>query len=199
MITIFLETGSKTTSEYVFIKTLIKHLGVEEKVSEIVCVNGKDNLANSSNAFLANTLEGGTNLIIFDADSPANKGGFAIREKDLRQQFDFLGIKADLFLFPNNADDGDFEVLLESILRRDIHQRFFDCFEDYEKCLGGNYIAPNRKGKLFTYISAQKELTHKQRSDLGKGEWLFDDERFWDLDSPSLQPLKQFILDHCKE
>jgi len=199
MITIFLETGSKTTSEYVFIKTLIKHLGVEEKVSEIVCVNGKDNLANSSNAFLANTLEGGINLIIFDADSPTNKGGFAIREKDLRQQFDFLGIKADLFLFPNNTDDGDFEVLLESILRRDIHQRFFDCFEDYEKCLGGNYIAPNRKGKLFTYISAQKELTHKQRSDLGKGEWLFDDDRFWDLDSPSLQPLKQFILDHCKE
>ena len=199
MTKILLETGSRTTSEYIFIKTLVRHLGVEDKVSDIVCVNGKDNLANSSNAFLTNTLEGGINLVIFDAASAANKGGFAVREKDLKRQFELLGITAELFLFPNNVEDGDFEVLLGSIAHRDIHQRFFDCFEDYEKCLGDNYKAPNLKGKMFTYISAQKGITRKQRSDLGKGEWLFDDNRFWDLDSPRLLPLRQFILAHCKD
>lgn len=198
MIKIFLETGSKTTSEYVFIKTLIKHLGVEDKVSEIVQVNGKDNLKNSSNAFLTNTLEGGVNLVIFDADSPDNNGGFNVRKEELKGQLDLLNIQADLFLFPDNANDGDFETLLEKIARKDVHQRFFDCFGDYEKCLGNDYQSPNLKGKMFTYISAQKSLSQRERSNLGKGEWLFDNNEYWDLGSPFVEPLKRFIIDHCK-
>lgn len=198
MIKIFLETGSKTTSEYVFIKTLIKHLGVEDKVSEIVQVNGKDNLKNSSNAFLTNTLEGGVNLVIFDADSPDNNGGFDVRKEELKRQFDLMSIQADLFLFPDNANDGDFETLLEKIARKDINQRFFDCFGDYEKCLGNDYQSPDLKGKMFTYISAQKSLSKRERSNLGKGEWLFDNNEYWDLGSPFVEPLKQFIIDHCK-
>lgn len=69
MIKIYLETGKKTTSEYVFIETLLRVLGLD-KSYQIECVNGKDNLANAANTFMANTESGGKNLIVFDADTP---------------------------------------------------------------------------------------------------------------------------------
>ena len=52
---------------------------------------------------------------------------------------------------------------MEFAARRDLHPVFFDCFEDYEKCVSGVkdsngqaiYNVPNLKGKLHTYMSAQ--------------------------------------------
>lgn len=78
MINIYLETGKKSTSEYVFIEALLKILDIKKSLFRIECVNGKDNLPNARNTFIANTENGGKNLIIFDADSPQNGGGFAI-------------------------------------------------------------------------------------------------------------------------
>ena len=53
---------------------------------------------------------------------------------------------------------------MEAIARRDLHPVFFDCFEDYERCVSGVkdehgqplYNTPNLKGKLHTYMNAQK-------------------------------------------
>ena len=87
----------------------------------------------------------------------------------------------------------------------DTHKIFFDCFEDYEKCIKGVkdeegssvYNSPNLKGKLHTYISAQK-LNKKCRDRLGAGDWLFDRPEYWNLDIVALQALKDFFAGNLK-
>lgn len=190
---IFIETSRHTTSEYVFIDTLLKAMGKSQSSYEIQCVGGKDNLRNLENKFLENTLEGGCNIIIFDADSPETGSGFEASRERILHTFS-SGIKIDgLFLFPDNHSDGIFENLLVALAQKKAHARFFDCFSDYEKCLGEDYVSPDIKGKLHTYMSAQKALTKKQHDLLGSGQWLFDDTRFWNLDSEAIQPLKRFL------
>ena len=115
-----------------------------------------------------------------------------------------LGIEFDIFLFPNNKDDGDFELLLENIARQDIHgERFFRCFSNYEECLSSHigmdgqpmYLCPNRKAKVYSYITSMK-LSNAERKMIGKGYWLFDNEAYWNLDSEYIVPLKEFLLKH---
>lgn len=198
MTQIFLETGKPTTSEFVFVRTLLHYMNFDNALFCIECVNGKDNLVNVANKIKENSIEGGRNIIIFDADFATNGGGFSVRKAELEQEIKSFNVDAELFLFPNDADNGDFESLLESLMQRDLHKSFIDCYSDYEACLGDDYVTPNRKGKLHTYISAQKGLTNKQRNHLGQGEWLFDDKRFWNLDAESLNPLKDFLIKWVK-
>lgn len=160
---------------------------------ELVCVDGWTNLAKVANSFRACTMSGGTNLIVFDADSQRNGGGFQSRMDYINQVITQESLIAEVFLFPNNADDGDFESLLEKLTQTAGHKVFFDCFHDYETCLGDNYIAPNCKAKLFSYVSSQKLLSNSQRKKLGKGEWLFEDASLWDMNVPYLDALKDFL------
>ena len=99
MIHLFLETKHQKTSEYVFMDTLLKKLELSQDV-KIETLNGKDNLANARNTFFTNTLEGGINLIVFDADTPLNGGGFEGRKKELMDKLKELDIAAEIFLFP---------------------------------------------------------------------------------------------------
>ncbi|MDE7418907.1 MAG: hypothetical protein K2N35_01710 [Muribaculaceae bacterium] len=168
-------------------------MSLDPATYEIIPLNGKDTLHLAKNQFLQNTAEGGRNLIIFDADSKENLGGYQRRKEDLETQLHDLEIPAKLFLWPNDQDDGDFETLLEGIARKDLHKQFFDCFNDYEACLGREYLKPNKKGKLHTYVSSMK-LSNSQRRTIGSGDWLFEDETLWDLESPTLCRIKEFII-----
>ena len=196
MTRIYLETGSRKTAEYVFIRTLLKdvlNFDNSKHAVEIECVGGKDNLPNVFNKMKDTTLsEDGTNLIIFDADSQAKAkdGGSIERKKYLRQLLISNGVQAEIFLYPNDKDDGDVETLLERMMRKDLHDKFFDCYNDYETCLGDDYVRPDLKTRLFAYIRAQKGLSSKQRKHIGDGEWLFTDDNYWDMDSKDLEPLK---------
>lgn len=94
---------------------------------------------------------------------------------------------------------------MESAARRDLHKVFFDCFEDYEKCVSGVkdklgqplYNTPNLKGKLHTYMNAQK-LSNKLRRRLGSGDWLFSKTDYWDLHADALRPLIDFLSANLK-
>ena len=172
--------------------TLLKSIGIDDVSYEIIPLNGKDSLHLAKNQFQQNTAEGGKNLIVFDADSDENHGGYKRRKEELESKLQELKITAQLFLWPNDKEDGDFETMLENIAQKDLHQRFFDCFNDYEACLGSEYIRPNRKGKLHTYISSMR-LSNRQRRVLGSGEWLFEEESLWNLKSSYLSPIKDFF------
>ena len=192
---IYLETSSKTSSEYVFIKTLLEKLRRADY--EIICVGGKNKLREVANKFHEHTAEGGENIIIFDADSANNGDGYANAMQRIREQIATLGIEvAGIFLFPNNADDGIFENLLEHLIRKDLHQTFLDCFSDYEACLGKNYEVPDIKGKMYEYIIIQKGLSDSAREHIKKGDWLWGNSDYWDLDACYLQPLKDFLCRH---
>lgn len=192
---IYIEAGSKNTPEHVFVMTVLRRMGFASGSHfEIINVGGKDNLPNLINKLTETELVGGRNIIVFDADSPENRGGYDVRKAEIEAFLTDNGIHARLFLFPDNGSDGDFETLLERIARVENHELFFGCFSDYELCVSRGYLTPNRKGKLHTYVTAQPWLNKKQRDAIGKGEWLFEDSRLWNLDSAELQPLKDFFL-----
>ena len=154
--------------------------------------------------FLAQA-EGDQVLVLIDADTVAKGYGFAKRKTDIDKEMQAIKVSFPYFIYPNNQDDGEVETLMEAAARRDLHQVFFDCFEDYEKCVLGAkdeqgqplYNTPNLKGKLHTYISSQK-LSNKFRRRLGSGDWLFSDPNYWNLNAAALQPLKNFLATYLK-
>ena len=86
MTRIYLETGKKSTSEYVFMRTLLGSMGYGSGKVEILCADGKDNLHNLANKMRETILEGkGRNLIVFDADTEANGGGFLKRKGEIER------------------------------------------------------------------------------------------------------------------
>ncbi|KAA6327694.1 hypothetical protein EZS27_023344, partial [termite gut metagenome] len=56
------------------------------------------------------------NLIIFDADSIENEGGFTKRKQDIGDKM--KGLSYEIFLFPNNQGDGALECLPENIINK---------------------------------------------------------------------------------
>ena len=195
---IFLEAGKPATSEAVFIKTLIENLGYNISSNKVEFVNGYKNLVNVIPTIKARCAEGGKVVIIFDADSLGNNGGYETRKKEIEEVLGENNAQAELFLFPNNEEDGDFETLLEHLIQKEKHTQMLDCYADYETCLGNDYVHPNLKGKIFTYISAMKMSSSKRRK-LGNGEWMFDNAEYWSLESDYLKPLKAFLQQHCSK
>ncbi len=193
---IFLETGKKETSEYVFVKTLLNTLSIPSDSYQIECVGGKDNLSKVTQQLKSNSLDGGKNLILFDADFPSNNGGFSNRFQDISRQLQQYGIISDIFLFPNNKDDGDFETLLEKIIpRKKCNDDFLDCYTQYENCLKtkGFHIPP-RKGKLYAYIETMFSIHNLSlRKGISSGQWHFEKIEYWDMQSNELSPLKDFL------
>ena len=195
MTRIFIETGKRTTSEYVFCKAILTHWGIPPESYSIQTVGGKDNLPNALPLFRDNTLQGGKNIILFDADTESNGGGYTARLNEIRQILDEADIESEIFLFPNNSDDGDFETMLEQLVQAERHAPMLGCYRDYELCLPSPYLKPNRKGRLHTYISSMP-MPPKQRKVLGQGEWQFENPEYWNLDDAYLNPLKEFVGKH---
>ena len=179
-------------------KTLIENLGYNISSNKVEFVNGYKNLVNVIPTIKARCAEGGKVVIIFDADSLGNNGGYETRKKDIEEVLGENNAQAELFLFPNNEEDGDFETLLEHLIQKEKHTQMLDCYADYETCLGNDYVHPNLKGKIFTYISAMKMSSSKRRK-LGNGEWMFDNAEYWSLESDYLKPLKAFLQQHCSK
>ena len=201
MVHFFIESKNESTPEYVFVNKYVKRCRPDLEF-DIITIDGIGNLFNNSNINLMrlHSAKKEKNAIIVDTDFPRNDGGYESRKKNIEERAKAEGVVFNLFLFPNNSDDGIFENLLEFIARKDKHKLFFDCFSDYENCMKSQkddngkpvYQVPNLKGKLHTYINAVP-MAQKIRNKLGRGDWQFENEEYWDLNSPALEPLKNFI------
>lgn len=203
---IFIEAQDKTTPEYNFLKTMMD-LYFPDKQVDFICMGGIGNLFNETNINQISQAQatGEQVIVLIDADTIVKGYGYEKRKADIENGILTNKISFPYFIYPNNQDDGEIEVLMESTARRDLHSVFFDCFEDYEKCVSGAkdelgqplYHTPNLKGKLHTYMNAQK-LSNKVRSKLGSGDWLFNNTSYWDLNVDALQPLKDFLATNLK-
>lgn len=206
MAKIFIEGKNKKVPESEFLRTILQHIGVVADQYELIHTDGYKNLLDSaitSNVEImrANTDAGGKNLVIFDADTADNGGSFAVRQNELLKRKVALGLDFELFLWPDNQGDGDVEILMESVARKDLYPEFFECFGKYEHCMSQRkndkgepfYTTPNRKGKLHTYFNAIP-ISKTKKDGFGKGSWRWDDTDIWNLDAESLQPLKEFLL-----
>ena len=198
---IFIEAKNSNTSEYNFIKAILDKYFADKDI-EIVCMDGVDNLFCPAiiNCMKQAQDAGDNALVLVDADYPSKGWGHNKRFDDIEDRKTKLSLSFPLFIYPNNSDDGDVEILMESLVRKDLHKDWWDCFEDYEKCIQGakdaenkpKYNLPNRKAKLHTYISSQ-QLSNRQRKKIGTGFWLFDDSKYWDFTREELSPLLEFF------
>ena len=119
---------------------------------------------------------------------------------DLQFKVAELALEADLFLFPNDKADGDFETLLENIVNKE-HECLLRCFEQYERCVAGHcdaagkpkYLLPTRKAKIYAYVESIKKSRREAERFKGGKEFFFDDSRYWDLNSSYLFPLRSFL------
>ena len=202
---IFLEAESLNVPESKFVVSILKHMGINPDRYDLMPTGGYSNLMDSDSTtnvgiLQANTDEGGINLVIFDADSPQNNGGFEKRREELLKRKKEMGLTFELFLWPNNKDDGDVEVLMESIARKDLYPQLFECYEKYEHCISQRkneqgdafYHLPNRKNKLHTYFTSLP-ISQTKRDKAGKGDWLWDDSEIWNLDADTMNPIKEFL------
>lgn len=104
--------------------------------------------------------------VIFDADkkeSQESDAGFDNKLKHICERFKEKGInfpREQIFLFPNNQDDGDLETLLLKIAK---HDKLIKCFEKYLKCIECKCIGIKehcklikkiRKNMLYAYLEA---------------------------------------------
>lgn len=186
-----------------FISSYIQFLSLSERITlpafTIETINGWTNLSKVSNSLRENADANGVNLVVFDADDVKRGGGYHLRSQQIEEIKVENLIDFELFLFPNNSDDGDFEFLLEKIVNPN-HQRLLECFYKYERCISefkmhdeNLYQLPIRKAKIYSYVDAFPK-TIAQNEKFKKGDYFFDSNTMWDLESDYLHPLKDFLM-----
>ncbi|MCQ2860732.1 hypothetical protein JT061_05245 [Helicobacter pylori] len=171
-------------------------------------IKGKDNLSKR----LLEIEKYDKTLIIFDADKDyeSNKKEILKVVSKTKQTIS----EEQIFLFPNNQDDGDLETLLLEIAK---HDEFLKCFEGYLECIKSKEhykpIRNIRKNMLYAYLEVfelQKFFQYKWDTNNKKNEEniIIDDKgkikeehqeeyeklkEVIDFKSKSLIPLKNFL------
>ncbi len=182
---------------------------------DIIYVEGKDKLFSDEfckrieNILKNKNQEYRQVCIIFDADikkeNQESDAGFDNKLKHIREKFKEKGIdfpKEQIFLFPNNQDDGDLETLLLEIAK---HDEFLKCFEGYLECIKSKEhykpIKNIRKSKWYAYLEAlglenltkidifdnESKIKNKHEENYRKLKEMVD------FNSESLIPLKIFL------
>lgn len=212
MIYIYLETdtpsGKKETNEANFIKTLVERFTTKKYDIDykIIGFGGYKNFEPQSNILKSHEDEVVKNFLIFDADTKTTGGGFSKRKEYLLEVKNRLDLDFDLFLYPNNKDDGIFENLLEMIVNEK-HRRVIEYFKDYEQKLAvcknpdGSvpYETPDQKSRMYAYISAFKRSHREKELFKNKKDWNFVNSEYWNLDTDELKPLVTFICNMFEE
>ncbi len=181
---------------------------------DIIYIEGKDQLFSDEfckrikNILKNKNQEYRQACIIFDADKKENQesdAGFDNKLKYIRENLKKEGIdfpREQIFLFPNNQDDGDLEDLLLKIAN---HKEFINCFESYLDCIKKQEhykpIKKIRKNMLYAYLEALglEDLIKKNIFDTEgkvKNKYEEDYERLKkaiEFESDILIPLKNFL------
>jgi hypothetical protein len=147
------------------------------------------------NTMKGNMDNGGTNLVIFDADNDFNR-----RKEEIGAWKKNNRLAFKLFLFPNNQGPGALEDLLESIIV-DTNKPIFECWDKFEDCLqrwagkkiGKALTIPAKKTKIYAYLEVLLKKTEKEK--IKERERDYRHKEHWNLDAEALGPLKAFLLE----
>ncbi|WP_120812502.1 DUF3226 domain-containing protein [Helicobacter pylori] len=196
-------------SDKVFLEVYLYFLeDIPIKNFKVQNIKGKDNLSKR----LLEIEKYDKTLIIFDADKDyeSNKKEILKVVSKTKQTIS----EEQIFLFPNNQDDGDLETLLLEIAK---HDEFLKCFEGYLECIKNKEhykpIRNIRKNMLYAYLEVfelQKFFQYKWDTNNKKNEEniIIDDKgkikeehqeeyeklkEVIDFKSKSLIPLKNFL------
>ncbi len=158
------------------------HFGQTLKEGQgIVKCTGNGGLAAQASTFTQFALQGLTNCIIFDADAEEQGTNFAGTKDRIAKELASitetihaerpdLPVQFDIFLLPNNHDNGDLETLLERIINPE-NQPLLDCWNAYEQCIlaqqerisSRTLSVPIRKSKIYSYMEILHGSSNKER------------------------------------
>jgi hypothetical protein len=133
-------------------------------------------------------------LVIFDADTPENKGGFAKRREQLIEIMEKNEAKNEtpwsLFLLPNNAEDGMLETLLLRALSSNATS-IVPCVNGLVECFHAHNASCELKEKhkvaLFAWGCCEKANKDLRFEPSLKGD------ATWDYTSEEFGPLRDFL------
>ncbi|RVY24793.1 hypothetical protein KVC83_01845 [Helicobacter pylori] len=193
-------------SDKVFLEAYLYFLeDIPIKNFKVKDVTGKDNLSKR----LLEIEKYDKTLIIFDADKD-----YESNKKEILSKTQQKITEEQIFLFPNNQDDGDLETLLLEIAK---HDEFLKCFEGYLECIKSKeHYKPIKnisKSKWYAYLEVfelQNFFKDKRNKNDKKNEEkiIIDDKgkirkeykeeyeklkEVIDFNSNSLIPLKNFL------
>jgi len=186
MVTIFIEGKADQR----FLEDFITFHFDSETLNKIsfIDVKGKDSIHLVRNEFQKNTDQEGVNLLIFDADADFDTRILELEKKKLD-----LGINFETFLFPNNQNNGDLEVLLLNLTTEN-HKGIFECFKPFNDCLlakDSTYNVPSLKTQVYSYLDFQNlEPKENNRNYL---------HNCWNLEHEFVIPLLKFIKKNYKK
>ncbi|GAA8091686.1 hypothetical protein HpNP4_09620 [Helicobacter pylori] len=188
-------------SDRLFLGVYLFYLYFQEKFPiknfKVQNVDGKNNLSKR----LLEIEKYDKTLIIFDADKnyESNKKEILKVVSKTKQTIS----EEQIFLFPNNQDDGDLETLLLKIAN---HKEFINCFESYLDCIkkkehykpikniGKNMLYAYLEVFGLEYLYTKKNIFTESKV---KNEYKEDYERLEkeaiNFESDLLNPLKNFL------
>lgn len=186
-------------ADVAFIKQYIHHLtGIMVDDKNILSLDGWTKLKGTTwqQRMKTNTANDVQNIVIIDADKDIDA-----RRKDILDWKQKNSLEFELFLLPNDKDQGALEDLLERIINPN-NQPIFDCWEGYEKELVKLNIpgrtpppltTPAKKTKIYGYLEALLGETKREKELIKEVNRNYKDSRHWKLDSEYLEPLKEFL------
>ncbi|ACN84717.1 DUF3226 domain-containing protein [Brachyspira hyodysenteriae] len=127
-------------------------------------------------------------IVIFDADNDIQNSIDNIKNNLTNYNLH----DEDIFLFPNNKDNGNLENILINIA---VRKEIMNCFDNYTKCIEAlnDTNIPVNKSKVYAYLESikvdnKKEIKEDKRD--------YTNNEIWNIDSDYLIPLKIFFDKH---
>jgi hypothetical protein len=192
-----------------FIKDFVRQRFSTELLDKhLIRCSGSGNLKKQQ--FEQYALQGSTSLIIFDADSQKQRTTYAQTRARIEQEMTELQsliavnrptveLWFEIFLLPNNEDEGDLETLLERIINP-ANQPILDCWQSYEQCLGKiprdgmvSLTLPARKSKIYSYVEVLHGSSEKEREQAKEALRDYTNTHDWQLTHPAKTPLYEFL------
>jgi len=175
-----------------------------ELYDAIINCGGWANLKNQpalTNAYrLANN---GKNLILFDADTKYNEGGFKKRYSEIEESINQVSpaINYKIYLLPNNQEDGDLESFYCSCFNENMS--FFNgCWDSMMNCISSSNAQsltlkmPKSSEKVWSYVSLFENYKLDLDNKNTKGKRNYFDKALWNFDFSNnkyLVTLTQFL------
>ncbi|ADG72131.1 conserved hypothetical protein [Brachyspira murdochii DSM 12563] len=95
----------------------------------------------------------------------------------------------DIFLFPNNKDNGNLENMLINIA---VRKEIMNCFDNYIRCIEklDNTNIPVNKAKIYAYLESIKGYNQKEIKDDKRN---YTNNEIWNISDNYISPLKNFF------
>ena len=124
-------------------------------------------------------------IVIFDADNDIQNSIDNIKNNLTNHNLN----DEDIFLFPNNKDNGNLENILINIA---VRKEIMNCFDNYIKCIESleNTNTPINKSKVYAYLESIKGYDKKKIKEENRD---YNNNKIWNIDSDYLIPLKNFL------